>query len=207
MKTLTDIFNENTPNIENNYNYFTDKSPPMHYYLEYYEKEFYSLKDRPIDLLEIGVNWGGSMVLWSNYFTNPNTKFYGLDISDANFNHPIPMQKNNEKLLKDNRIKFILDKSSTDKEYANTYEDNSFDVILDDGEHHYRTQFETFKNYFPKLKKDGKYYIEDVLGDVSVERLKELILKHTNNNCVIEEYYGGVRGWRVDDIIIKVTKI
>ena len=42
------------------------------------------------------------------------------------------------------------------------FENDSFDIIIDDGNHSFEYQLLTLQNFFPKLKKGGIYVIEDV---------------------------------------------
>ena len=183
---------------------FTDKHTPMHNYLTYYDVELVELKSKPINLLEIGVCWGASMVLWNHYFNNPETRFYGLDITADYFENP--ESKSKSILEKEDRVKFQFGISSTDTKHSKTYEDSFFDLIFEDGAHDLETQFETFKNYFPKLKADGVYYLEDILCEGNVSSLISLIDNHTNNGVNIEVYRGGEPGWRLDDIILKIVR-
>ena len=60
---LTEI-NKEIQNAKGNY----------HDYLNlYYENAFSPYKDKKITLLEIGVNYGSSLELWSKYFSNAHT--------------------------------------------------------------------------------------------------------------------------------------
>ena len=42
------------------------------------------------------------------------------------------------------------------------YQDDFFDFIIDDGSHEIRDQIQTFCNFYPKLKENGVYVIEDI---------------------------------------------
>ena len=49
----------------------------------------------------------------------------------------------------------------------------SYDIIVDDGNHHWYSQLQTFRNFY---RKASKYYIiEDIMGQYSVDRLYENI--------------------------------
>jgi hypothetical protein len=45
-------------------------SDKWHLYVTEYDRIFSPLRNRPITLLEIGIHNGGSLEIWSNYFTN-----------------------------------------------------------------------------------------------------------------------------------------
>ena len=65
--TFTELFNSNF--------YNTDKD--KHNYLQAYDKLFYEYRDKKINLLEVGVHEGGSLLLWKDYFSNGT--IYGMD--------------------------------------------------------------------------------------------------------------------------------
>lgn len=56
--------------------YDTDKGEG---YLRVYERFFYPLKNAKVNLLEVGVYKGGSLLLWRDYF--PNGNIVGIDIN------------------------------------------------------------------------------------------------------------------------------
>jgi cyclopropane fatty-acyl-phospholipid synthase-like methyltransferase len=180
--------------------FFTDKHLPFHTYLTYYDKEFASRK-KNVKLLEIGVSWGGSLILWTKYFNK--YKLEGLDISDSFLR--TEGNPNEKVLAEDKNVNLHLNVSSTDIDYArNNFKDGYFDFIVEDGAHDVANQFETFKLYFPKLSKKGAYYIEDVLGKNAVESLTTLIKEHTGDVVDIDVYEGNIG--RMDDIILKITR-
>ena len=45
-----------------------------------------------------------------------------------------------------------------------------FDIIIDDGDHRWRSQLQTAINIFPTLKDDGVYIIEDIEDIVELEK-------------------------------------
>ena len=55
----------------------TDKNT-IHSYLPLYQKLLISKKETAKNVLEVGIDRGGSIKLWSDFFTNVNV--YGLDI-------------------------------------------------------------------------------------------------------------------------------
>ena len=50
-------------------------------YLGFYENEFISIRQNEISLLEIGVQNGGSLEIWSKYFSNAKA-IVGCDINE-----------------------------------------------------------------------------------------------------------------------------
>jgi len=59
----------------------TDKNT-THSYLPLYQKLLIGKKETAKNILEVGIFLGGSIKLWSDYFTNANV--YGLDIMNIN---------------------------------------------------------------------------------------------------------------------------
>ena len=100
-----------------------------------------------INILEIGVQKGGSLCAWRDYF--PNGNIYGIDIIDCildeyrreDFNYIISD-------IKDLSIKEKL-------------KDVTFDIIIDDGSHHIDDVYFVVLNYLDKLNSGGYLIIED----------------------------------------------
>jgi hypothetical protein len=164
----------------------TDKDYP-HSYLPIYEKEMTKIND--VSVLEIGVNYGGSLLLWDCYFENAT--ILGVD-PFPQFNGLIPSGVEYPVYLIDSR-----DKNDCDS----NFKDNIFDYIIDDGLHTIEAQMQTFDNYFSKLKNNGKYFIEDIQMFESVQLMKNHLkdynykfydLRHINN--------------RPDDMMFVITK-
>ena len=77
--------------ISHKYRELTDKGPDAvywrkHCYTEFYGPLFDHLKDKPINMLEIGVNWGGSILMWDDFL---NIKHLcGVDINLSKIKPP-----------------------------------------------------------------------------------------------------------------------
>ena len=127
----------------------TDKAMDWHGYTEIYEHIFYPIKNSPIRICEIGVDQGGSLILWRDYF--PKATVWGIDIVDTSE-------------LDSKRIKtFVADQA--DRRQLKSFIDKSegnFDIILDDGGHTMEQQQTSFGYLFKHLKPDGYYIIEDI---------------------------------------------
>lgn len=151
--------------------YETDKSNKGHFYTQYYEIFFESLRDKEINLLEIGIDKGASLRMWADYFENGT--IVGLDIDDKS-------QYRTDKI-----DTAILDQSSKEQleQFGKEY-DQCFDIVIDDGSHESNHQILTFEVLFPYLKQGGLYCCEDLLcdfdsrwnkGKSSIEYFKSLI--------------------------------
>jgi cyclopropane fatty-acyl-phospholipid synthase-like methyltransferase len=195
--TLAELFETNrNPDFDR---YFTDKGLPYHTYIQYYDKELSKYR-KSVKLLEIGVCWGGSLLLWSKYFDK-------YDITGVDIETKYMYEEGNTsyaEIKKDKNIKLHLEVNSRDKTFADaTFKNSLFDVIVEDGDHSVDVQVETFMAYFPKLKKNGVYFIEDVLGHDARKAVEMRIKEHTKDSVNIEMYEGNMG--RLDDIILKIT--
>jgi hypothetical protein len=120
-------------------------------YLDFYDERLSTLRNSAIDLLEIGVQNGGSLETWSEYF-KAGRSFVGVDIN--------PKCENLS--FEDPRISVIIGDAKGAETRKRLFEKNSrFDVIIDDGSHTSQDIILNFLHYFPALKPNGLYFIED----------------------------------------------
>ena len=130
--------------------YKTDKLE--HGYTAVYEKYFENIRDQKLQILEIGIADGKSLLMWSDYFKN--STIIGVDI------HEIDIK---EKKLDRNNIKVHQGSQSDDKcinELISQY--GNFDIIIDDGSHLKKDVIKSFHLLFPYLNNDGLYVVEDI---------------------------------------------
>jgi SAM-dependent methyltransferase len=123
----------------------------IHYFSIYDQLlEKFLTKETPINLLEIGVQNGGSLEIWEKYLPQ-GSQIYGIDINEKCAN-----------LTFSNNIHFYLG-NAADNDFMNTtFKGIDFDVVLDDGSHICKEVIETFVNMFPKVKNGGVYIAEDL---------------------------------------------
>ncbi|MBI1417914.1 MAG: glycosyltransferase [Limimaricola sp.] len=120
--------------------------------LSHYDRNFATLRDRPVRLLEIGVQNGGSLEIWAKYFAEGRV-FIGCDIDPACA----------RLTYDDPRIKVIVgDANSHVTRTALMKHTGGFDIIIDDGSHTSRDIIAAFLAYFPLLADDGVFVIEDL---------------------------------------------
>lgn len=128
--------------------YDTDKSAQ---YLSNYERHFGNLRDEKITLFELGVNKGGSLLMWHDYFINGTV--VGLDAN------PIEIE------TRDNRIRFYQGLQQDLELLELIGKENApegFDVIIDDASHIGDFTRLSFWYLFENcLKPGGVYCIED----------------------------------------------
>ena len=121
-------------------------------YLYLYDKLFKELRDKPINLLEIGVQNGGSLEIWAKYF------YKALHIMGCEINREAKRLG-----FTDSRISLIIgDINELNIRREITQKNSFFDVIIDDGSHSSQDIVRSFYNYFPLLKNDGIYIVEDL---------------------------------------------
>lgn len=154
--------------------YGCDKTA-KHKYDLIYEPEFKSLKDKEINILEIGVFKGESTAAFLEYF--PNATIYALDI----FVRVLP---EDIEVLQDPRVKWLQADSTAynaDELFKEKFGDVEFDIVIDDGLHTPAANVATFNNFFPMLKDGGTFYIEDVwpldIMDIT-QKKNSWLLKH-----------------------------
>ena len=121
-------------------------------YLDVYNELFGNIVNNPVRLLEIGVQNGGSLEIWSKYFENAKI-IIGCDI-----NRNCQNLKYNKDL-----IKIIIGDVTADKTLNEIRSIiDKLDIIIDDGSHVSSDVIKTFINYFPILADNGLYVIEDM---------------------------------------------
>lgn len=165
--------------------YKTDKAS-QHSYGPFYDSLFSRFdKLDSINILELGVQAGGSLLAWKDYF--PNANVYGIDISDSRYDE-----------YKQDRVTFI----KGDVRDMPVPPDVKFDIIIDDSDHFIGTQKFIALHYLPLLKKTGVMVIEDVQDSVN----DFLEIRNTLPDEVLIEHVDlrGVRG-RYDDFLIVIN--
>jgi len=120
-------------------------------YLEYYDGLFRGLRDLPISMLEIGVQNGGSLETWANYFVNAKN-IVGCDIDE----------KCKNLAFEDGRINVVVGNANSEETNSKIRGlSNAFDIIIDDGSHISHDVLNSFFIYFPLLAPGGIYIVED----------------------------------------------
>lgn len=121
-------------------------------YIGTYEEILSRYRDKSICLLEIGVQNGGSLEIWSEYFSNAEL-ILGCDVN-----------KDCENLTYRNpRVRVVVGDAKSEEVYSRVINaSQAYDVILDDGSHTSRDIISCFAKYFSLLKDDGIYVVEDL---------------------------------------------
>lgn len=125
--------------------YRTDKNCVHSYIRHFYEDRFRDLRDSTRSLLEIGVEDGGSLCMWREYFQN--ARIVGVD------NKPCPQLAGRE------RIELILGDAYS-YEVADSIP-GGFDIVIDDGPHTLESMTFVVLEYLKKVNEGGMLIIED----------------------------------------------
>lgn len=128
--------------------YETDKT--IHGLIPEYEHIFNEIKDKPLNILEVGIYQGGSLLWMYEYF--PNATIFGIDLT-------IP-----DKIANDRITMIKADQNDSAALSALGREVGPFDIIIDDGCHYARETMNTFDNLWPFVKPGGFYFIEDFIA-------------------------------------------
>lgn len=159
MNTLLEILNSMNTELEIKHGQADTDKHTSHSYIEnFYENEFKKYKDKSISLLEIGINEGGSINLWSKYFKYG--KIFGLDVNGDRI-------KDKYKNL--SNVTYVI-RNAYDQNATNSLP--NFDIIIDDGNHILSSQISAIELFLPKLNTGGVFIIEDIQDFSYFEILK-----------------------------------
>ena len=130
--------------------YETDK-PTFDVYFRNYERVFAPYADRDIRLLELGINQGGSLKLWRDYFDRGTIS--AIDINPVTLDDPTGRIRVYQGLQQDTAL---LDRVRQENA------PEGFDIIIDDCSHVGEFTAISFWHLFDRhLKPGGLYVIED----------------------------------------------
>ena len=142
MKTLLDLYKAHEGKV----------SDKWALYLREYDRLFAPYREQAISMLEIGIQNGGSLEIWNQYFPNAQ-KFVGCDINPecAKLTYADP------------RIAVIVgDATALETQVQVLAQSANFDLIIDDGSHTSSDIVKAFARYFPALKSGGLFVAEDL---------------------------------------------
>jgi len=129
--------------------YHTDKFNG-HKYLEVYKELFVPRKDSVSNVLEIGIQGGGSMQLWHDFFENAH--IYGIDV--VNLPDWYIVTERMTHILSDAYNTELIDNRFLNKV--------QFDIIIDDGPHTLASMIFVAQHYSKLLSDTGVLIIEDI---------------------------------------------
>jgi O-antigen biosynthesis protein len=121
-------------------------------YINVYDEILHRYRANSIRLLEIGIQNGGSLAVWAQYFSAA-TALVGCDINTAC----------GELRYDDPRIHVVVgDANSDDTEARIVGVSSIYDLVIDDGSHRSSDIIRSFARYFPKIADDGLFVAEDL---------------------------------------------
>ncbi len=165
--------------------YKTDKARD-HSYGPFYDELFSRFdKEAPLDILELGVQGGGSLLAWKDYFLN--AKVHGIDISDSRHEE-----------YKSDRVTF----TKADLRDMPIDVEARYDIIIDDSDHFLGTQMFILDNYYHFLKSNGVLVIEDVQSpEWDTEEIRKILPMSAKMQITDLRTVKG----RHDDFLITIT--
>jgi len=184
------------------YNKTTKYTSKWSQYFDIYHTWFQKFVNHHPTVLEIGVDNGGSLQMWHEYF-GPGCKLVGID------NRPkFDFQNPNEYLGFDANL-FVGDQGDAGFWDRFVRDQKQLDVVIDDGSHFQEHQVLTLSKLWPIMNEGGIYMVEDThasylaifggaLGsnNTFIHAMKEVIdalhVDHLENplQITIDEYNG-----------------
>lgn len=184
-ETLVDIINRKDFKNTNIHILGTDKEYCHRYCSLFYDKEFIKYKDKPVNILEIGVASGGSLILWNDYFTNAE-KIIGIELT----NSYTEISRNN---CKDYSKIQVIQSDAYNEEIVNSLP--YFDIIIDDGSHWKEHQIKLLELYCKKINPGGCLIIEDIAEFEYTDIFKTLVPSNMTYEIIdIRKESGGSDG-------------
>jgi hypothetical protein len=140
-----------------------NEGPGIHKWLSYfpvYEEHFgrycNPARGRNVRMMEIGIQSGGSMLMWQHAFGDNLELLLGADIN--------PKTKAWEQFGDNVKVAIGSQADPVFLSQVKTNYSGGFDIILDDGSHLPNHMFFTFASMWPSIRPGGVYLIEDVVG-------------------------------------------
>lgn len=158
-----------------------------HAYLPTYER-FLSKESQ--NLIEIGIAYGHSLMMWSDWL--PEANIYGIDIK-----------------LRDQAINMCWNRARIHMAEADATKltpitkvltQVPWDAIIDDGSHRVEDQLASFMLFYPSVREGGHYFIEDIQGQGALD----LLTQHLDLSLVQYHLYDGRGEGRPSDELMLV---
>jgi len=167
-------------------NRYTDKNT-CHSYIEVYEKLFAPIRESCMRILEVGVLHGGSIDLWSKYFSN--AEVVGVDPApqlfyDFSSNHRVS----------------LFTQNAYDPVFIESLGHGTFDIVIDDGPHTHQSMKDFASMHSKLLKPGGILVIEDIQSSDWIPSILSCLPANMQKNVVVYDVRH-IKG-RYDDILI-----
>jgi predicted O-methyltransferase YrrM len=190
--------------------YDTDKSSQRqnitdfrhcHPYTIFYNSLFKNNRNDNINIAEIGILDGASLLMWREYFTNAN--IYGFEYN-VNFINNFKNKFNNDRIT---LSQINVNHEDSIKNAFNN--DLLYDIIIEDSTHQFNDQIRVIENTYDKLKPGGIMIIEDIFLKYKeqdyIDKLQP-ILHHFQNYYFItlDHKNRNSTGWNNDKLFVLV---
>ncbi len=142
MKTLQELYRLHAGKVSDKWSLYLDE----------YDRLLTPYRDKPIRLLEIGIQNGGSLEIWDEFFPHAE-KLVGCDVNPncASLKYDSP------------RIAVVVGDSNTQATQQEIFAHSQrFDIIIDDASHQPGDIIRSFSYYFQCLNENGLYLVEDL---------------------------------------------
>lgn len=187
MNTLTEILIKNNHYFSQSGNIkSTDKELKHRYCSLLYDELFKEYKNKSLTILEVGIYYGGSLMLWSDYFIN--SKIIGVDRIN---------QLHTTEITKYNRIHTYFT-NAYKKEFVDSLD--TIDIFIDDGSHRLQDQLSAIDLFLDKINPGGLFIIEDIQ---SIENANILLDKIKNMNYILHD---STKETKISDNIVLIIK-
>jgi hypothetical protein len=143
MKNLIELFNSIPDNIK------SDKGTDHDYIDSYYNDVFTPLKTEKLNILEIGTQKGYSINMWRDWFINSEIVAIDADKSAI------------DAISNLTRVKGIYANGYCE-ETLNMFEDDFFDIIIEDGPHSLASQIYAAQHWTKKLKNKNQKKLKKI---------------------------------------------
>lgn len=173
--TLLELLSRNK-NYSFNSDPGTDKESQHYYVSSFYDEAFLPYKEKEVNVLEIGINTGGSLLLWRDYFING--KIFGVDLINC-IQRPYDFSFGDYPYEYVDTVNFKNIKMFFEDAYSEVFLSKipSMDIIIDDGPHSFESQIKCLNMFLPKLKTNGLFVIEDIADLNYIKDFEKLISK------------------------------
>ena len=136
---------------------------------------FSPIRNEVKNVLEIGIQYGPSILLWRDFFSKAII-------------HCVDVEKLVD-LRSEERVSSRYCDAYT-KDYTDSLEDDKFDIIIDDGPHTYDSMVFFLQNYLTKVKPGGYLVLEDIIDCSWTPKLLEMINKDHAANIKVYDMKG-----------------
>ena len=166
---------------------YTDKNT-AHSYLDIYDALFSPVRTSATRILEVGVDHGGSIDLWSKYFTN--AEVVGVD---STLSRVVYDFSTNPKVS-------LFTQNAYDTKFVESLGHGTFDIVIDDGPHTHQSMKDFASMYSKLLKPSGILVIEDIQSSDWIPSILSCLPFNMQKNVVVYDVRH-IKG-RYDDILI-----